>query len=123
MTRNGGPQIGACLILSDVCKSTAGLLDYLPQVFGTANIPLQCIHGEDFSSESVNFLVGLQCKRKALLFVKAKVERCPSTVRPVFLVLVFHLSKQQNRTRTTSSTVLGDPPHRTRTKKLPLEEL
>ena len=48
---------------------------------------------------------------------------CPSTVRPVFPVLVFQQSKQQNRTRTTSSTVLGAPPNRTRTKKFPLEEL
>ena len=38
---------------------------------------------------------------------------CPSTVRPVFPVLVFQLGKQQNRTRTTSSTVLGTPPNRT----------
>ena len=38
-------------------------------------------------------------------------------------MLVFQLSKQQNRTRTTSSTVLGTPPNRTRTKKFPLEEL
>ena len=36
--------------------------------------------------------------------------RCPSTVRPVFPVLVFQPSKQQNRTRTTSSTVLRTPP-------------
>ena len=36
---------------------------------------------------------------------------------------VFQLSKQQNRTRTTSLTVLGTPPNRTRTKKFPLEEL
>ena len=41
----------------------------------------------------------------------------------VFPVLVFQLSKQQNRIRTTSSTVLGTPPNRTRTKKFPLEEL
>ena len=46
---------------------------------------------------------------------------CPSTVPPVFPMLVFQLSKQQNRTRTTSSTVLGTPPNRTRTKKFPLE--
>ena len=38
-------------------------------------------------------------------------------------MLVFQLSKQQNRTRTTFSTVLGTPPNRTRTKKFPLEEL
>ena len=49
--------------------------------------------------------------------------RCPSTVRLVFPVLVFQLSKQQNRTRTTSSTVLKTSPNRTRTKKVPLEEL
>ena len=49
--------------------------------------------------------------------------RCPSTVRPVFPVLVFQLRKQQNRTRTSSSSVLGTPPNRTRTKKFPLEEL
>ena len=49
--------------------------------------------------------------------------RCPSTVRPVFPMLVFQLSKQQNRTRTTSSTVLGTPPNRTLTKKFPLEGL
>ena len=54
---------------------------------------------------------------------QASIGRCPSTVRPVFLVLVFQLSKQQNRTRTTPSTVLETPPNRTRTKKLPLEEL
>ena len=42
--------------------------------------------------------------------------RCPSTVPPVFPVLVFQLSKQQNHTLTTS-------PNRTRTKKLSLEEL
>ena len=51
------------------------------------------------------------------------IGRCPSTVPPVFPVLVFQLSKQQNRTRTTFSTVLGTPPNRTRTKKSPLEEL
>ena len=47
----------------------------------------------------------------------------PSTVRPVSPMLVFQLSKQQNRTRTTSSTVLGTPPNRTQTKTFPLEEL
>ena len=31
------------------------------------------------------------------------IGRCPSTVRPMFPMLVFHLSKQQNRTWTTSS--------------------
>ena len=41
---------------------------------------------------------------------------CPSTVRPVFPVLVFQLGKQQNHTRTTSSTLLGQPPNRTQTK-------
>ena len=51
------------------------------------------------------------------------IGRCPSTVRPVFPLLVVQLSKQQNRTRTTSSTVLETPPNRTRTKKFPLEEL
>ena len=45
------------------------------------------------------------------------------TVRPVFPVLVFQQSKQQNRTWTTSSTVLGTPPNRTRTNKFSLEEL
>ena len=45
------------------------------------------------------------------------------TVRPVFHVLVFQLGEQQNRTRTTSSTVLGAPLNRTRTRKFPLEEL
>ena len=45
------------------------------------------------------------------------------TVWCVFPVLVFQLSKQQNRTWTTSSTVLGTPPNRTRTKRFPLEEL
>ena len=45
--------------------------------------------------------------------------QCPSTVRSVFPMLVFQLSKQQNRTRTTSSTVLGTPPNRTRTIKIP----
>ena len=49
-----------------------------------------------------------------------EIGRCPGTVRPVFPVLVFQLSKQQNRTRATSSTVLGTPPNRTRTEKLPL---
>ena len=44
---------------------------------------------------------------------------CPSTFRRVFPVLVFQLSKQQNRTRTNSSTVLVTPPNRTRTKKFP----
>ena len=55
--------------------------------------------------------------------VGAMPGRCPSTVPPVFPVLVFQLSKQQNRTRTTFTTVLGTPPSRTRTKKFPLEEL
>ena len=50
---------------------------------------------------------------------KSELGRCPSTVRPVFPVLVFQLSKQQNRTRTTSSTVLGTPPNRTRTERFP----
>ena len=49
--------------------------------------------------------------------------RCPSTVPPVFSALGFQLSKQQNRTRTTFSTVLGTPPTCTRAKKNPLEEL
>ena len=56
------------------------------------------------------------CSQKPIL------GRCPSTVRPVFPVLVSQLGKQQNRTRTSSSTVLGTPPNRTRTKKFPLEE-
>ena len=43
-----------------------------------------------------------------------QIGRCLSTVRPVFPVLVFQLSKQQNR------TVLQTPPNRTQTKKLPL---
>ena len=47
---------------------------------------------------------------------------CPGTVRPVFPVLVFQLSEQQNRTRTTFPTVLGTPPNRTRTKTFPLEK-
>ena len=49
--------------------------------------------------------------------------QCPSTVRPVFPVLVFQLGKQSNRTPTTSSTVLETLPNRTRTKKFSLEEL
>ena len=52
---------------------------------------------------------------------KGTLGRCPSTVRPVFPMLVFQLSEQQNRTRTTSSTVLGTPPNCTRTKRIPLE--
>ena len=56
-------------------------------------------------------------------YLPSLIGRCPSTVPPVFPVLVFQLSKQQNRTRTTFSTVLGTPPNRTRTKKFPLEEL
>ena len=51
------------------------------------------------------------------------IGRCPSTVRPVFPVLVFQLSEQQNHTRTASSTVLGTSPNSTRTKKFPLWEL
>ena len=50
----------------------------------------------------------------------AKLGRCLSTVRPVFPVLVFQISKQLNRTRKTSSTVLGTPPNRTWTKRFPL---
>ena len=46
----------------------------------------------------------------------SSLERRPGTVRPVFPVLVFQLSKQQNRIQTTSSAVLGTPPNRTRTK-------
>ena len=38
-------------------------------------------------------------------------------------MLVFQLSKQQNRTRTTLSTVLGTPRNRTRIKRCSLEEL
>ena len=45
--------------------------------------------------------------------------RCPSTVRAVFPMFVFQLSKQQNRTQTTLSTVLGTPPNRTGTKRFP----
>ena len=52
-----------------------------------------------------------------------KIGWCPSTVRPVFPMLVFQLSKRQNRTRTTFSTVLGTPPSCTWTKRFPLEEL
>ena len=51
-----------------------------------------------------------------VIFCDAHLGRCPSTVRPVFPMLVFQRSKQQNRTRTTSSSVLGTPPNRTRTK-------
>ena len=47
------------------------------------------------------------------------IGHCPRTLRPVFPVFAFQLSKQQNRTRTTSSTVLGTPPNRTWTKKFP----
>ena len=36
--------------------------------------------------------------------VLVRLGRCPSTVQPVFPMFVFQLSKQQNRTRTTSST-------------------
>ena len=62
--------------------------------------------------------------RSSYPFVKTTlIGMCPSTVRPVFPVLVFQLSKQQNRTRTNSSTVLGTPTNRTRTKKFSLEEL
>ena len=46
--------------------------------------------------------------------------RCLSTVRPVFPVLVFQLSKQQNRTRTTSSTVLETPSEPYSDKEIPL---
>ena len=35
---------------------------------------------------------------------KSSLGQCPSTVRPVFPVLVFQLSKQQNRTRNTWET-------------------
>ena len=48
-----------------------------------------------------------------LFYRPPKIGRCPSTVRPVFPVLVFQLSKQQNHTQTTSTvhrtlrTVLG----------------
>ena len=65
---------------------------------------------------------GLHGPNFALVFSR-HLGWCPSTVRLVFPTLVFQLSKQQNRTRTTSSTVLGTPPNRTRTKKFPLEEL
>ena len=41
----------------------------------------------------------------------------------VFPVLVFQLSKQQNHTGATSSTVLGTPPNPTRSRKFPLDEL
>ena len=43
--------------------------------------------------------------------------RCPSAVRPVFPVLVFQLSKQQTRIRTTSSSILATPPNCIRTKR------
>ena len=46
--------------------------------------------------------------------------RCPSTVQPVFPVLVFQLSKQQKRTRTTFSTVLGTPSEAYSDKEIPL---
>ena len=46
------------------------------------------------------------------------VGRCPSTVRPMSPALVFQLSKQQNCTWTTSSTVLRTPPNHTRTNSL-----
>ena len=36
---------------------------------------------------------------------KKSLGQCPSTVRPAFPVLVFQLSKQQNRARTIPSTV------------------
>ena len=62
-------------------------------------------------------------KRKQLATLNCKLGRCPSTVWPVFPVLVFQLSKQPNRTATTSSTALGTPPNRTRTKRFPSEEL
>ena len=52
-----------------------------------------------------------------------RVGRRPRAVRPVLPMLVFQLSKQQNRTRTTSSAGLGTSPNRTRTKRFPLEEL
>ena len=56
-------------------------------------------------------------------FGRGSLGWCPSAARPVLPMLVFELSKQQNRTRTTSSTVLVTPPNRTRTKNFPLEEL
>ena len=71
--------------------------------------------GHGFSKTPVHY--------KVVTAIFPTLWRCPSTVRRVFPVLVFQLSKQQNRTRTTSSTVLGTPPNRTRTKKFPLEEL
>ena len=50
--------------------------------------------------------------------------QCPSTVRPVFPMLVFQQGKQENHTQITFSAVLGTPPHRhSRTKRFPLEEL
>ena len=47
-------------------------------------------------------------------------EYCSARVSQVGLSTI---SKQQNRTRTTPSTVLETPPNRTRTKKFLLEEL
>ena len=69
------------------------------------------------------YLTRLDRILKQKYYFRTKVRWCPSTVRLVFPILVFQLSKQQNRTRTTSSTVLGTPPNRTQTKKFPFEEL
>ena len=66
---------------------------------------------------------GTPTKTCKYLVTRLKLGRCPSTVRPVFPMLVFQISKQQNRTRTTSLAVLGTPLNRTRTKKFLLEEL
>ena len=90
--------------------------------------------GKDLSSDvssSAVLMCDIRCKAlsgKLWLWLwlgrpwkSAGLGRCPSTVRPVFPVLVFQLSKQQNRTRTTSLIVLGTPPNRTRTdKEIPL---
>ena len=44
-----------------------------------------------------------------------------STFRPAFPVLVFQLSEQQNRIRTTSSTKLGTAPNHTQTRRFPFK--
>ena len=74
----------------------------------------------DSSAKEAPDLVFVVCQFCLSLFI---LGWCPSTVRCVSPVLVFQLGKQQNRTRTNSSTVLVAPPNRTRTKRFPLEEL
>ena len=68
-------------------------------------------------SDSKKTIEGIQA-----CWSKQNLGWCPEYCAAVFPVLVFQLSKQQNRTRTTSSTVLGTPPNRTRTKKFSLEK-